>query len=187
MHDHNAGDTICSESGLVLESHFIDERPERQIYSSKHEEKDDDQMANALGLIRTTKKSCQGTLQQKREGYLLDTKNLKATFVVCLYLSYQEKRFSTLKEFHVVVADQDKGKEIHTGVSNEVKRKEISMAIKVLKKHLEAGRNYYKTTHAIDIARRLCSNLGLNNLIIKIVKEVVLSENKSHFRGMILF
>lgn len=33
--DHSSGDTICTDCGLVIESHYIDEVPEWRIFSDR--------------------------------------------------------------------------------------------------------------------------------------------------------
>ncbi|KAJ6300429.1 hypothetical protein OIU76_021260, partial [Salix suchowensis] len=38
--DHSAGDTVCSECGLVLESHSIDERSEWRIFANESGDND---------------------------------------------------------------------------------------------------------------------------------------------------
>ncbi|RDX74604.1 Transcription initiation factor IIB, partial [Mucuna pruriens] len=43
VYDHNAGDIICLECGLVLESRSIYEAPEWRLYCNKHENDGDDE------------------------------------------------------------------------------------------------------------------------------------------------
>ncbi|TKY65102.1 Transcription initiation factor IIB [Spatholobus suberectus] len=264
VYDHNAGDTICSECGLVLESRSIDQAPEwGRLYCYKEQDDDNDdddykgsrvtdpfnpllltsgaslgtliadppssdnnnnmvpsvnqweitndrkdcnlisalrtmeQMANNLGLVWTIRNHAKELYKKAEEGRIFGRyRNPRAYIVACLYLACQEEGFPrTLKEIHTV--------------AEGVKVKEINKAVRAFKKHLEVGRNYDKTTHAKDMARRFCSNLGLDNRVINAVKEVVqksqeldvrrnptsilaatiymvtqLSENKIHFRAV---
>ena len=222
VYDRSAGDTICSECGLVLESRAIDETVEWRKFSNDTDDhnpvrvgnrinpllssgglgtiitknpspssskgdgiknwknksngkdghlliafKTMDGMADNLGLLPTIINHAKELFKKAdNEKIFARFKYQRAIMAACLYLACQEEGFP--RTF----------KEIYTA-ANGARVKDIHKAMAALKKQLKVGK---KTIHAKDIARRFCSNLGLNNQIIRAVQETVQNSGQFHIR-----
>ncbi|KAH1249278.1 Transcription initiation factor IIB-2 [Glycine max] len=225
VYDHNAGDTICSECGLVLESRSIEEEiPKLRLYGDKHEDDDDgggdhedeDEhqeqgfsvsdpfntllLTSGAGLstlvthpslydnnnsdMVKTRKNQRGIKNSNRDA----KRKLKTDCDLVAALLTMEQMANNLglawsiknhaKELYKKAEDRRRDfqrtvKEIQSvsGGAKE-KNKHIYKAIGVFKKHFQVGRNYDKT-QVLDIGERLCTHLGLDNHVIKAVREVL--------------
>lgn len=213
--DHMAGDIICSECGLVLESHSIDETSEWRTFADESKDKDPNRvgapsdpllcggglgtvitkigascdssfsssrvinqwqkvaqnpdaslinnfkrignMADTLGLMETIKSHAKELYKKVTDQNACRGRNLSPIMAACLYYACQEEGVPrTMKEIAMVTKGATK--------------KDIYRAKRLVREKLEIGN---KVIHAGDLARRYCSNLGLNNLVTKAVLETV--------------
>ncbi|KAI3802212.1 hypothetical protein L1987_30342 [Smallanthus sonchifolius] len=105
--DHSAGDTVCSECGLVLESHSIDETSEWRTF------------ANELGLVATIKDRANEIFKKVEDQKSSRGRNQDAILAACLYIACrQEDKPRTLKEI--------------CSVANGATKKEIGRAKNIL-------------------------------------------------------
>ncbi|KAJ1421490.1 Zinc finger, TFIIB-type [Sesbania bispinosa] len=193
VNDHNSGDTICSDCGLVLESHFIDEKAEWRTFLQEAEVYEEPirvgdrnnpfLSSGGLGTVMADPVADETTTHEEKGRikpwkYRDDKKDCNCAKE--LYKKAEDGNFlGRLRNTQAAMAAclylacQEEGsprtfKEIQAN-SDGAKLKEINKAVELLKKHLEVGR---KTTQAKDITRRYCSNLGLNNHTVKAVLEM---------------
>lgn len=219
--DHTTGDTICSECGLVLESHSIDETSEWRTFADESRDKDPNRVGapldpllcgGGLGTVITKiGASCDSSFSSsrvinqwqkvaqnpdaslinkfKRIGDMADTLGLKETIKNHAKELYKKvtdqnacrgRNLSPIMAACLYYACQEEGyprtmKEIAKGAT----MKDVYRAKRLVREKLGIGN---KVIHAGDLARRYCSNLGLNNLVTKAVLETVKKSEKFDIR-----
>ncbi|CAL5430985.1 unnamed protein product [Camellia sinensis] len=228
--DHSAGDTVCSECGLVLESHSIDETSEWRTFANESGDNDPVRVGGptnplltdgglstviskpngvtsdflssslgrwqnrgsnpdrslilafktiatmsdrygpvwflrrcGLGLVATIKDRANEIFKKVEDQKSSRGRNQDAILAACLYIACrQEDKPRTVKEICSVANGATK-KEIGRAKEYIVKQLELEMGQSV-----EMG-----TIHAGDFMRRFCSNLGMNNQVVKAAQEAV--------------
>ncbi|KAL0014733.1 hypothetical protein SO802_001802 [Lithocarpus litseifolius] len=170
--DHTAGDTICSERGLVLESRSIYETSEWRTFADESRDKDSNRVGASSdpllcgSLMETIKNHAKELYKKVTDQNVCRGRNLSPIMAACLYYDCQEEGFPrTMKEIAMVT----KGAIM----------KDIYRAKRLVREKLEIGN---KVIHAGDLARRYCSHLGLNNLVTKAVLETVKKSEKFDIR-----
>uniref|UniRef100_I1N8Y6 TFIIB-type domain-containing protein n=1 Tax=Glycine max TaxID=3847 RepID=I1N8Y6_SOYBN len=187
--DHSAGDTVCSECGLVLESHSIDETSEWRTFANESGDNDPVRVGGptnplltdgglstviakpsggsseflSLGLVATIKDRANEIYKRVEDQKSSRGRNQDALLAACLYIACrQEDKPRTVKEI--------------CSVANGATKKEIGRAKEYIVKQLglEQGQSVEMgTIHAGDFMRRFCSNLGMTNQAVKAAQEAV--------------
>ncbi|KAL0359552.1 UNVERIFIED_CONTAM: Transcription initiation factor IIB [Sesamum angustifolium] len=180
--DHAAGDTVCSECGLVLEARSIDETSEWRTFADDSGDHDPNRnrggdpdraivlafktisnMADRLSLVTTIKDRASEIYKRLEDQKCTRGRNLEALVAACIYIACrQEGKPRTVKEICSIVAGATK-KEIGRAKEFIVKQLKVEMG-----ESMEMG-----TIHAGDYLRRFCSNLGMSNEEVKAVQETV--------------
>nr|GEV33201.1 transcription initiation factor IIB-2 [Tanacetum cinerariifolium] len=102
--EHSAGDTICSECGLVLESHSIDETSERRTLANESGDNDPIPVGGPtnvlLGLVATIKDHANEIFRKVEDQKMSSRGRMQdATLAACLYIACrQEDKPQTVKE-----------------------------------------------------------------------------------------
>ena len=114
-------------------------------------------MADRLGLVTTIKDRACEIYKNVEDSKSCKGKNLNAVLVASLFIASRENRLSrTVKEILTV--------------TDGTSKKEIRRAIEVIKKNLEVELGIVQPG---ELARCVCSKLGMNNQAIKAVQEAV--------------
>ncbi|KAK4378011.1 hypothetical protein RND71_004307 [Anisodus tanguticus] len=201
--DHAAGDTVCSECGLVLESRSIDETSEWRTFADESGGDDPNRVGGPVnplladaGLSTVISKGPNGS---NGDGSLARLQNRggdpdraidRASEI---YKRLEDQKCTRGRNLDALVAAciyiacrQDSKprtvKEI-CSIANGASKKEIGRAKEFIVKQLkvEMGESMEMgTIHAgdylvseLNIERRFCSNLGMNHEEIKVVQETV--------------
>ncbi|KAH9775869.1 transcription initiation factor IIB-2 [Citrus sinensis] len=190
--DHSAGDTICSECGLVLEAYSVDETSEWRIFANESSDHDPVRVGGPLnpllsdgGLSTVIAKPTAGGSTELLSGSLgklqargsHPDRNLIQAFKS---ISAMSDRLEELKDTNMAFIDESiviLGFQLEfCSVANGTTKKEIGRAKEFIVKHLEAemGQSVEMgTIHASDYLRRFCSNLGMTNQAVKAAQEAV--------------
>ncbi|KAH9775870.1 transcription initiation factor IIB-2 [Citrus sinensis] len=170
--DHSAGDTICSECGLVLEAYSVDETSEWRIFANESSDHDPVRVGGPLnpllsdgGLSTVIAKPTAGGSTELLSGSL---GKLQARG------SHPDRNL--IQAFKSISAMSDRFQLEFCSVANGTTKKEIGRAKEFIVKHLEAemGQSVEMgTIHASDYLRRFCSNLGMTNQAVKAAQEAV--------------
>ncbi|GJU23840.1 transcription initiation factor IIB-2 [Tanacetum coccineum] len=152
--DHSAGDTVCSEFGLVLESHSIDETSEWRTFANESGDNDPVRVDGPINILLN-------------DGGL-STVISKPNSVTSDFLSSSLDRWqnrgsnqdqSLIFAFKTTATMCDRLGLVATikDLANEIFKKGQSVEI--------------WTIHARDFMRRFCSNLGMANQTVKAAQE----------------
>ncbi|KAK6151308.1 hypothetical protein DH2020_013943 [Rehmannia glutinosa] len=180
--DHAAGDTVCSECGLVLEARSIDETSEWRTFADDSGDHDPNRVGGPVNpllgdaaLSTVISRGANGSSAdpslarlQNRGGdpdraIVLAFKTISnMADRLSLVTTIKEGKPRTVKEICSIVAGATK-KEIGRAKEFIVKQLKVEMG-----ESMEMG-----TIHAGDYLRRFCSNLGMSNEEVKAVQETV--------------
>ncbi|EOY09191.1 Cyclin-like family protein isoform 2, partial [Theobroma cacao] len=188
--DHSAGDTVCSECGLVLESHSIDETSEWRTFANESGDNDPVRVGGptnpllADGGLSTVIAKPNGASGEFLSSSLGRWQNRGSNPDRGLILAF--KTIATMSDrLGLVATIKDRANEIYKkprtvkeicSVANGATKKEIGRAKEYIVKQLglETGQSVEMgTIHAGDFMRRFCSNLGMNNQAVKAAQEAV--------------
>ncbi|KAF8104626.1 hypothetical protein N665_0170s0002 [Sinapis alba] len=163
--DHSAGDTLCSECGLVLESHSIDETSEWRTFANESSNSDPNRVGGPTNPLLAD--SALTTVIAKTNGssgdFLSNSLGRWQNRNACLYISCrQEDKPRTIKEI--------------CSVANGATKKEMGRAKDFIVKTLglETGHSVEMgAIHAGDFMKRFCSNLGMSHQAVRAAEEAV--------------
>ncbi|KAK6925581.1 Transcription factor TFIIB, cyclin-like domain [Dillenia turbinata] len=153
--DHAAGDTVCSECGLVLEAHSVDETSEWRNFSNDTGDNDPVRVGGPTNPL----------LADGGLSTIISGANAKADV--------------SLGRWHNLGSNPDRSliqafKSIEIcSVANGATRKDIGRAREFIVKQLELEMGEMGTIHAGDFLRRFCSHLGMSNQAVKAAQEAV--------------
>ncbi|KAG7027639.1 Transcription initiation factor IIB-2 [Cucurbita argyrosperma subsp. argyrosperma] len=195
--DHSAGDTVCSECGLVLESHSIDETSEWRTFANESGDNDPVRVGGpsnpllADGGLSTVIAKPNGTAGEFLSSSLGRWQNRGSNPDRGLILAFKTiatmiGRMRYIKELKIKSLVEEEIKMLYwllaytllvdKKTSPAQSRKEIGRAKEYIVKQLglETGQSVEMgTIHAGDFMRRFCSNLGMNNQAVKAAQEAV--------------
>ncbi|GMH18701.1 hypothetical protein Nepgr_020542 [Nepenthes gracilis] len=197
--DHSAGDTVCSECGLVLESHSIDETSEWRTFANESNDNDPvrpngttgDFLSSSLGRWQNRGSNPDRSLLLafKTIATMADRLGLVSTIkdrANEIYKKVEDQKSSRGRNQDAILAaclyiacrQEDKPRTVKEicSVANGASKKEIGRAKEYIVKQLEVemGQSVEMgTIHAGDFLRRFCSNLGMNNQAVKAAQEAV--------------
>ncbi|KEH33482.1 putative transcription factor TFIIB [Medicago truncatula] len=181
--DHSAGNAVCSECGLVLGSHSIDETSELLTFANESVNNHHvrvggpsnplliiDTMTEKLGLVPTIKDRAIEIYKLVANQKYSKARNQDALLAACLYIACrQEDKPHTVKEISSIAIGATK-KEIGRAKQYIMKQ----LALENGGQSVEMG-----TTHIGDFMGRFCSNLGMNHQAVKAANESV--QNSEEF------
>ncbi|KAF2614364.1 hypothetical protein F2Q70_00008726 [Brassica cretica] len=150
--DHSAGDTLCSECGLVLESHSIDETSEWRTFANESSNSDPNRVGGPTNPLLAD--SALTTVIAKTNGSSGD------------FLSNSLGRWQ----------NRNGSAEQICSVANGATKKEIGRAKDFIVKTLglETGHSVeLGAIHAGDFMKRFCSNLGMSHQAVRAAEEAV--------------
>ncbi|KAL8156762.1 hypothetical protein AgCh_001752 [Apium graveolens] len=174
--DNSSGDTVCSECGLVLESHSIDETSEWRTFANESADYDPVRVGAptnplladaALSTVISKPNGVTSDFRTTSRGYYPD-RSLILAFKTIADMSDRLGLVATIKPvgFKLEICS------VAIGVS----KKKIGLAMKDIVKQLELEKGQsveMGTIHAGDFMRRFCSNLGMTKLTVKAAQEAV--------------
>nr|GEU65531.1 transcription initiation factor IIB-2 [Tanacetum cinerariifolium] len=177
--DHSVGDTICSECGLVLESHLIDETSEWRTFANEFGDNDPVHMGGPINILLND--GGLSTVICKPNGvtsdFLSSSLARRSNPDRSLILAF--KTIATMCDrLGLVATIKDRDNEIFKkeicSAANGATKNEIGRAKEYIVKQLESVE--MGTIHAGDFMRRFCSNLGMANQTVKATQESLLKD-----------
>ncbi|KAK7273332.1 hypothetical protein RIF29_14381 [Crotalaria pallida] len=209
VHENNAGDTICTVCGLVLQSHSIDETSEWKQFGNEvfgnlntfngNKQKKTDTIEGVGIKPRTidSKEDCHLLKAFKAMDEIADRLGLLQIVKDCakeiFKKSYEDEKLVRYWKGHIATKvaclylackEHDSPRTIKEirAAAGGVKVKDIPKALKVLKNYynLAVGRD---SIHPYDISRRYCSKLGLKCDDTKAVQEILEKAKDCDIRG----
>ncbi|KAK6127386.1 hypothetical protein DH2020_038868 [Rehmannia glutinosa] len=193
--DHAAGDTVCSECGLVLEARSIDETSEWRTFADDSGDHDPNRVGGPVNpllgdaaLSTVISRGANGSSADPSLARLQNRGGDRTGLLIAseIYKRLEDQKCTRGRNLEALVAAciyiacRQEGKprtvkEICSIVAGATK-KEIGRAKEFIVKQLkvEMGESMEMgTIHAGDYLRRFCSNLGMSNEEVKAVQETV--------------